>query len=341
MSSSLFSESSPPLSRSDAINLILASVALEELGLGHLFSAEGEKIKFILSFLPSIISGGDGKNTKLDNFLGLNENVLKTISGTIQNYKMFKSLFTALFKNRDGQKNIESADYVEKEEKQPGAVEIFGELNKPFNSVSAGDNEKSTSESTTGSEDDVKSDDAVKTTSAENVTSLESGGTAHTDTSSTGATGEEESAKDHQDTLEVRPVEISVFASNTIGSLIPLVISGTNIPLPNGHILSDNVNVNKANTEFTINSAGLYRISYQINTTVPLQLGSRVMLNGKPLPASVIEPTAARSNYFSEVVVDISAGTTVTLQMYSPYIVGVATLQNNSCGALLMIAKLG
>lgn len=41
MSLPLFSESSPPLSRSDTINLILASVALEELGLGHLFSAEG------------------------------------------------------------------------------------------------------------------------------------------------------------------------------------------------------------------------------------------------------------------------------------------------------------
>lgn len=300
----------------------------------------GEKIKFILSFLPSILGGGDGKNTKLDNFLGLNENVLKTISGTIQNYKMFKSLFTAIFKNRDGQKNIESADYVEKEEKQPGAVEIFGELNRLFNSDSTSDKEKSSSESVNGSTDFVNSDDPTKTAYVENITSPDSSGNTNAATLSAGVTSEEVIAKDHQGALGMRPVEISVFASNTIGSLIPLVMSGTNIPLPNGHILSDDINVNKANTEFIINSAGLYRISYQINTTADLQLGSRIMLNGVPLPASVIEPVATRSNYFCEVVVDIAAGTTVSLQMYSPHIVGAATLQNNSCGALLMIAKL-
>jgi hypothetical protein len=346
MSLPLFSESSPPLTRSDAINVILASVALEELGVGHLFSAESEKIKFILSLLPSILGGGDVKNTKLNNFLGLNENTLKTISGTIQNYKMFKSLFTALFKSSDAQKKIESVDYVEKEEKQPGAEEFFGEIMKLFNSEGTSDTDKNSSASFDVSTDVVNKDISMEMVCAEDITLPDGSTTTHTNThpasakNTAGTTGEEAGAKENHGAFGLRPVEISVFASNTTGSLIPLVMSGTNILLPDSHILSDDVNVNKDNTEFIIKSAGLYRISYQINTTVPLQLGSRVMLNGVPLPEFVIEPDAARSNYYCEVVADIAVGTAVSLQVYSPHIVGAATLHDNSCGALLMITKL-
>ena len=38
----------PPIEREDAVNQILSSIAMEELGLSHILNAEGEKLQYIL-----------------------------------------------------------------------------------------------------------------------------------------------------------------------------------------------------------------------------------------------------------------------------------------------------
>ncbi|MGH1288865.1 BclA C-terminal domain-containing protein [Bacillus toyonensis] len=63
------------LTRDDAINLLLSSIAFEELGLAHIVNAEGEKIQFALGTLP----GMTGSNATLQDVLNVNKGVQSTL----------------------------------------------------------------------------------------------------------------------------------------------------------------------------------------------------------------------------------------------------------------------
>lgn len=40
-----------PISREDAVNYILTSIAMEEMALSHILNAEGEKIQYVIGTL--------------------------------------------------------------------------------------------------------------------------------------------------------------------------------------------------------------------------------------------------------------------------------------------------
>lgn len=58
------------IDRDDVINLLLASIALEELGLAHIINAEAEKIQYVLGTIPGLSPAAT-----LDQILAVNDSV--------------------------------------------------------------------------------------------------------------------------------------------------------------------------------------------------------------------------------------------------------------------------
>ncbi|WP_268964918.1 BclA C-terminal domain-containing protein, partial [Priestia megaterium] len=136
----------------------------------------------------------------------------------------------------------------------------------------------------------------------------------------------------------------SMFACNTTGSVIPVALGGSNsIPLPNNQNL-DGFIANGPNTIFTVPATGRYYITYQINTTAALGVGagSRILLNSTtPIPGSILSPVLSTSTFNNDVIVNLSAGNTISLQLFSSILL-IATLLSagGSVGAALTIIRL-
>ncbi|WIV13927.1 hypothetical protein QO263_08660 [Proteiniborus sp. MB09-C3] len=128
------------------------------------------------------------------------------------------------------------------------------------------------------------------------------------------------------------------FAANTSGSSYLVALGGVSVALPNAQLLSPDISVNGANTVFTINTAGRYRISYHINTTAALGAGSRLFINGSPNTASTISSGLSLSNFSNEIVIDLAANSTISLQLFG--LIVTAVLLNGAAGASLMIIRL-
>ncbi|URN93843.1 MAG: hypothetical protein NAG76_18730 [Candidatus Pristimantibacillus lignocellulolyticus] len=63
------------LTRDQAVNLLLSSIAMEELGLSHIINAEGEKIQYVLGTLPGVT----GPGATISDLLSVNESVRSTL----------------------------------------------------------------------------------------------------------------------------------------------------------------------------------------------------------------------------------------------------------------------
>jgi hypothetical protein len=63
----------------DAINLLLVSIAMEEIGLSHIINAEAEKIQYVVGTLH-----GTGPAASIDDILKINQDVRKTLSEVVR-----------------------------------------------------------------------------------------------------------------------------------------------------------------------------------------------------------------------------------------------------------------
>lgn len=132
----------------------------------------------------------------------------------------------------------------------------------------------------------------------------------------------------------------AAFAVNTQGSPITVASGGTPIPLPNEQVLPSGVTANSGNTVFTVAEAGTYRISYHVNTTLALPMGTRLMINGVDNIASTIAPKIATSRFENQITVYLPANSTISLQMYPMTLAGGAVLVGGGAGASLTIIRL-
>ncbi|MCL1698251.1 MULTISPECIES: hypothetical protein [unclassified Lysinibacillus] len=70
------------ISRDTAINLLLSSIALEELGLAHIINAEGEKLQFALGTLPGVTPPF---TPTISDLLLINSSINSTLQNVVKN----------------------------------------------------------------------------------------------------------------------------------------------------------------------------------------------------------------------------------------------------------------
>ena len=136
------------------------------------------------------------------------------------------------------------------------------------------------------------------------------------------------------------PTAAAGFAANTQGSSVLVSLGGSPIPLPNDQLLSPGITANAGNTTFTVAAAGTYQISYHVNTTLALLMGTRLVINGVNNVPSTIAPVAATTSFENKIKVALPANSTVTLQMYPIALAGTAILVGSGAGASLTIIRL-
>jgi len=90
------------IDRDDAVNLLIASVAFEELALAHIVNAEAEKIQFVLGTLESDVT--PPAHPTLDQLIELNEAVGSMLKKVIE-----KEIILS-FKLEDAIKLLEMGD---------------------------------------------------------------------------------------------------------------------------------------------------------------------------------------------------------------------------------------
>ena len=119
-----------------------------------------------------------------------------------------------------------------------------------------------------------------------------------------------------------------------------MALGGTPIALPNAQVLPPDITANAGNTVFTVAQAGIYQISYHVNITLALLMGTRLVINGANNAASTIAPVISATNFENQITVNLPANSTISLQMYPATLAGAAALVGGGAGASLTIIRL-
>ncbi len=313
MSQPTFPQIDPPLTREGSLNEILSSIAMEELSLSHILNAEGEKLQYVLGTLPGL-----DEAAALEEVLQVNQSVKDTLSSVMEQQMALSAKLSAALKAPTA----------------PGPAGPTGPTGPTGPAEGAAGPTGATGptgpDGAEGAAGATGPDGAAGVTGATGPT-----GTAGADgaTGATGPTGPTGSAGPN-------PTAAAGFAANTQGSSVLVSLGGSPIPLPNDQLLSPGITANAGNTTFTVAAAGTYQISYHVNTTLALLMGTRLVINGVNNVPSTIAPVAAATNFENKIKVVLPANSTITLQMYPIALAGTAILVGSGAGASLTIIRL-
>ncbi len=133
--------------------------------------------------------------------------------------------------------------------------------------------------------------------------------------------------------------DTALYAANSSGPTIVTVAGGTNIPLPNFQNITG-FTANGTSTVFTVLQTGKYYITYQVNTTTAL-ISTRLLLNGATtISGSVQSPVISTSFINNTVIVNLTAGSTISLQFFGAVVTAILVGGGGAAGAALTIIRL-
>lgn len=361
---------SPIDSRGEVINQVISSIASEELALSHLLNTQGEAVQFAVGTLPGL----SGAPATVEQLLDTNQSVETLLGSALENQilltgKLSEALEAPVIPGVAGPtgptgptgpaEGVTGAAGATGIAGATGATGANGPTGPAGAAGAAGAAGTAGATGATGAAGATGPTGATGATGANGPTGAAgaagaagptgtAGATGATGaTGAAGATGPTGTAGAVGPTGPTGPTgalgpsltSTAGYAANTAGASLTVLLSGTDIPLPNAQLLPANIVPNAGNTVFTVNAFGRYRLSYHINTTASLLMGSRLLISGTANAASTISPTLSISRFSNEIEVDLAAGATIELQLYTA-LVGTAVLLNNACGASLMIIRL-
>ncbi len=306
MSLPSFPNIDPPIQREDAVNQILSSIAMEELGLSHILNAEGEKLQYILGTLPGL----SGPAATVEDLLSANESVRNLLKTAVQNQLFLKS-------------------------KMQGALEASPMQGPTGPNGPAGPAGAAGATGATGAAGPTGATGAAGATGPTGP----AGPTGPT--GPTGATGPAGPAGPDLIGADgamgptgpagpTGPTIIDVaYAINPGAATIP--VNGL-VPLPNDQVKGKIITISPDNTRFTVKTGGIYQVGYVVNTDKALTAGARLLVNGTPREASAAGGIAALSlsRLSNEVLLRLSDNDEISLQIF-----------NNPIGTALLPAPVG
>ena len=370
MSLPMFPQIDPPLTREESLNEIISSIASEELSLSHILNAEGEKLQYVLGTLPGLATPAS-----LDEVMQINQSVQNTLSDIMEQQMLLTAKLSSAMNapiapgptgptgpvgptgpaegptgptgatgpaGADGPTGADGADGPTGATGAAGSQGPTGPTGAEGPAGAIGPTGPTGSTGVTGATGATGADGATGPTGATGATGAAGiagiagatgavGATGATGT--TGATGATGAAGPN-------PTSTAAFAANTQGSTVLVALGGSPVPLPDAQLLSPGITVNAGGTVFTVAEAGTYQISYHVNTTLALLMGTRLVINGANSIPSTIAPVVSTSRFENQIKVTLPANSTITLQLYPATVVGTAVLAGSGAGASLTIIRL-
>ena len=364
MSMPTFPQIDPPLTREGSLNEIIASIAAEELSLSHILNAEGEKLQYVLGTLPGL-----GEAATLTEVMQINQSVQDTMSDIMEQQMLLSGKLSAAMTAPVLPGPAGATGATGPAEGAAGATGTTGPTGAdgPIGAVGAAGPTGATGPAgaagatgptgadgaagptgaagpagatgVTGATGPTGADGAVGATGATGPTGADGAAGLAGITGAAGAAGPTGATGLTGPTGATGPALSSAFAANTQGSSVLVALGGTPIALPNAQLLSPDITVNAGNTVFTVAAPGTYQISYHVNTTAALLMGTRLVINGTNSVPSTINPALSVSNFENQIKVTLPANSTVSLQLFTS-IVGTAVLVSGGAGASLTIVRL-